>query len=116
MMLRLHLAFLAAGGFVLPADAASKVIDAVYRCDSGRQVSARYDNTKPDAPRARLTMDGKTFDLHQVRSGSGARYATENGLRADHGLQWWIKGDEATLSEMILDHKQIDRCTVKAAP
>ena len=122
MHLRVALAF-AAGALACapPVDAAPKVINAVYRCDSGRQVSASYDNTKPDAPRARLSMDGKAFDLHQVRSGSGARYATEQGLRPDHGLQWWIKGNEATLSEMVMDHtaagpKQIDRCVVKAAP
>jgi membrane-bound inhibitor of C-type lysozyme len=117
-----QLGILLAGVVAMSADVAmgATVIDATYRCDSGRQVAVRYDNTKADAATARLTMDGKTFDLYQVRSGSGARYATERGLKPDTGLQWWIKGNEATLSEMILDHtapgpKSIDRCKVKTA-
>ena len=48
---------------------------------------ARYDNTDPDAPTATLEYKGQTFAMYNVRSGSGARYATEQGLAPDKGLQ-----------------------------
>lgn len=98
--------------------AAAKVIEASYVCDSGATVDVRYDNTNPDAPTATLTYKGRTFELYSVMSGSGARYATEQGLSPDHGLQWWSKGNEATMSEMLMDHtapepKPIETCRVK---
>lgn len=86
------------------AAAAAKVIEANYACDSGATVDVRYDNTNPDAPTATLRYKGRSFEMYSVLSGSGARYATGQGLSPDHGLQWWIKGDEATMSEMIMDH------------
>lgn len=84
--------------------AGEKIIEATYQCDSGATVMVRYDNTDADAPRASLEYKGRTFDLYSVVSASGARYATEQGLEPDKGLQWWSKGNEATLSEMIMDH------------
>lgn len=104
--------------FLSPAaHAQTNIINATYKCDSGRQIAVRYDNTKPAAATALLSFGGRTFNLHQVMSGSGARYATEQGLRPDFGLQWWIKGNDATLSEMMMDHtapqpKEIDKCSV----
>jgi membrane-bound inhibitor of C-type lysozyme len=99
------------------AHAQTNIINAHYKCESGRQIAVRYDNTKPAAATALLTFGGRNFNLYQVMSASGARYATEQGLRPDFGLQWWIKGNEATLSEMMMDHtapqpKQIDKCSV----
>lgn len=95
-----------------------KIIAATYVCDSGNTVSVRYDNTDADAPVATLEYKGRTFEMHNVRSGSGARYATEQGLQPDKGLQWWTKGDEATMSEMLMDHTApeptpIETCRVK---
>lgn len=81
------------------AETASPV---TYQCESGRKIVATYG--VGDAQGARIAFEGRSFDLYQVRSGSGARYATEQGLSPDHGLQWWVKGDEATLREMIMDH------------
>lgn len=81
-----------------------KVIDATYHCESGATVTVRYDNRDAAAPRASLDYKGRTFDMYSVVSASGARYATEQGLEPDKGLQWWSKGNEATLSEMIMDH------------
>jgi membrane-bound inhibitor of C-type lysozyme len=94
------------------------IIAATYVCDSGNTVSVRYDNTNADAPVATLEYKGQTFAMHNVRSGSGARYATEQGLTSGKGLQWWIKGDEATMSEMLMDHTApeptpIETCWVK---
>ncbi len=119
MKSRLVIAILAAAASAASpaALAQTNIISANYQCASGRQIAVRYDNTKPAAATARLTFGGKTFNLYQVMSASGARYATEQGLRPDFGLQWWIKGNDATLSEMMMDHtapqpKEIDRCSV----
>lgn len=59
----------------MPA-AAENVITATYRCQS-QTIIARYDNSNPDAPTARLEYRGRTFDMYNVRAASGARYATE---------------------------------------
>lgn len=94
------------------------IIEATYHCESGATVTVRYDNTDASAPRARLGYKGRTFDMYSVMSASGARYATEQGLEPDKGLQWWSKGNEATLSEMVMDHTApeptvIETCTTE---
>ncbi|HQW64363.1 MAG TPA: MliC family protein [Pseudomonadota bacterium] len=84
--------------------APAAIVEVAYTCADGRRIEARYDNTRPGQSGARLQLDGRSFELYNVVAASGARYATESGLRPDHGLQWWTKGDEATLSEMLMDH------------
>lgn len=96
------------------------IITMTYQCESGQTVVVRYDNTNPDAPTVRLEYNGQTFEMYNVRAASGARYATEQGLSPDKGLQWWTKGDGATLSEMLMDHTapaptEIESCTAKPA-
>jgi membrane-bound inhibitor of C-type lysozyme len=103
-----------------PGIPAEGIIDATYECESGQTIAARYDNTNPDAPTARLEYKGQTFEMYNVRAASGARYATEQGLSPDKGLQWWTKGDGATLSEMLMDHTapeptEIESCMAKPA-
>lgn len=93
----------------------------LYSCDSGASVTAVYDNSDPAVPRARLTIRDRSFDLYNVIAASGARYATEQGFEPDKGLQWWTKGNEATLSEMTLDHtaaepRLIDTCRAVEEP
>lgn len=88
-------------------------------CESGQKIMVRYDNTNPDIPTATLEYKGQTFEMYNVRSGSGARYATEQGLAPDKGLQWWTKGDDATLGEMLMDHTApeptpLEHCTAKS--
>ncbi|BCH27629.1 hypothetical protein MesoLjLb_74140 [Mesorhizobium sp. L-8-3] len=95
-----------------------KIIAATYVCDSGNTVYVRYDNTNADAAVATLEYKGRTFEMHNVRSASGARFATEQGLTPDKGLQWWSKGGEATMSEMLMDHTApeptpIENCRVR---
>jgi len=75
-----------------------------YTCADGRSIEAQYDNSNPERPSANLLIDGRRFELYSVVAASGARYATESGFKPDHGLQWWTKGEEATLSEMVMDH------------
>jgi len=99
----------------VPAPAA--IVEVDYRCADGRHIKGRYDNTDPGHPAVRLRVDSRRFELHSVVAASGARYATESGLRPGYGLQWWTKGDEATLAEMRMDHTAADAvplttCTV----
>jgi membrane-bound inhibitor of C-type lysozyme len=76
-----------------------------YRCSDRQVIRVLYDYTTPAAPVARVVVKGQTFEMRSIRSQPGsARYSTESGLRPDHGLQWWTRGDQATLSEMLLDH------------
>lgn len=70
-----------------------------YSCDNGMTVFAQY---QPD--KVNLSINGIQKELYQTVSASGAKYATENGLKPDMGLIWWTKGDEATVFDMILDH------------
>jgi membrane-bound inhibitor of C-type lysozyme len=103
-----------------PGMPAEDIITVTYRCESSQTVIARYDNSNPDAPTALLEYKGRTFEMYNVRAASGARYATEQGLSPDKGLQWWTKGDDATLSEMLMDHTapepvKIEDCTATPA-
>lgn len=76
-----------------------------YRCSDRQVIRVLYDYTDPSAPVARVVVKGQTFEMRSIRSQPGsARYSTESGLRPTHGLQWWTRGDQATLSEMLLDH------------
>lgn len=60
-----------------------------YVCEDGRVLRALY----PDSRTAQVTLEGSTYRLTQVISGSGARFTGE-------GLQWWIKGDEGMLAPL----------------
>lgn len=76
-----------------------------YRCSDRQVIRVLYDYTTPSAPVARVVVKGQTFEMRSIRSQPGsARYSTESGLRPTHGLQWWTRGNQATLSEMLLDH------------
>jgi membrane-bound inhibitor of C-type lysozyme/heat shock protein HslJ len=75
-----------------------------YTCADGRTIEAHYDHRDSARPTARLVIDGRSFEMYSVISASGARYAAESGLTPGRGLQWWTKGQQATLSEMLMDH------------
>jgi membrane-bound inhibitor of C-type lysozyme len=80
-----------------------------YRCGGNQLIRVVYDYTTPAAPVARLVFDSKTFEMRSVRSERGsARYSTESGLRPGFGLQWWTRGNEATLSEIALDNARAE--------
>jgi membrane-bound inhibitor of C-type lysozyme len=74
-----------------------------YSCDNGKSLQAEYINSQTSRS-ARLTYDGKSFDMYSTRAASGAKYATEQGLNAEDGLIWWSQRDEGMLMTMILDH------------
>lgn len=76
-----------------------------YNCSNRQLIRVMYDYTTPSAPVARVVIDGQTFEMRSFTGKSGwARYSTEAGLRPGHGLQWWTRGDQASLKEMALDH------------
>jgi membrane-bound inhibitor of C-type lysozyme len=89
-------------GPVAPDSAGIRTVS--YTCADGRRIEARYDNSVPGKSSLRLEVDGRSFEMFAVVAASGARYSTESGLKPDHGLQWWTKGREATLSEILMDH------------
>jgi membrane-bound inhibitor of C-type lysozyme len=60
-----------------------------YACADGQTVIAGY----PDRETAVVTYRDHSYTLKLVRSADGARYA-------GYGLQWWIRGARATLSEL----------------
>jgi membrane-bound inhibitor of C-type lysozyme len=78
-----------------------------YACDNGMKIAAAYDNGTANAEKVTLTIAGKTFTLDSAISASGARYASMAGMNRDKALEWWSKGDEATLSEGPKDDKRL---------
>ncbi|ODT87963.1 MliC family protein [Phenylobacterium sp. SCN 70-31] len=82
-----------------PADASSDATPAgaaqgadgwrVYVCADGRIVRALY----PDTETARLKLETGEQALKIAISASGARYVGQ-------GVQWWTKGDEASLAPL----------------
>lgn len=87
-----------------PVPAPEAIAVVVYTCADARWIEARYDNSQSGASSLRLEVDGRSFEMQSVATGSGARFATENGLKPGYGLQWWTRGEEATLSEILMDH------------
>lgn len=66
--------------------------EARYSCDSGVTVDARF--SPPAVPGGQVTLtfgDGQIVTLPQVMSADGGRYAAK-------GVEFWIKGRNATLS------------------
>ena len=68
------------------AGAGEGVVDedvVVYRCDSGREISASYDT---EADGATVTYQGRTVEMSSAIAASGARYV-------GGGWVWWTRGD-----------------------
>lgn len=83
---------------VLLAACGGGAAPATYTCEDGKQVQATYH-----ADGATVVVDGRTFQMYRIRSGSGARYGTEQGLTPHTGLVWWVQGQGAMLRTMVLD-------------
>jgi len=60
-----------------------------YACAGGETVTAGY----PDHETAVVTYKDHAYTLNRVRSADGARYT-------GYGLQWWVRGDRASLAEL----------------
>lgn len=75
-----------------------------YACTPSKNIVTTYDNSDPANPKAVLAIDGVIYELYSVVSASGARYATEQGILPEHGMQWHSKAEKAVLMTMTLDH------------
>ena len=75
-----------------------------YGCTPDQQILATYDNRDTTKPKATLNINGVDYELYSVVSASGARYATEQGIQPEQGMQWHTKADKAVLTSMTLDH------------
>ncbi|MFZ3193919.1 MAG: MliC family protein [Moraxellaceae bacterium] len=75
-----------------------------YSCTPDQQILATYDNRDATKPKAILNINGVDYKLYSVVSASGARYATEQGIQPEQGMQWHTKADKAVLTSMTLDH------------
>jgi len=64
----------------------------VYRCDSGKTITAVY----PSTDTATVQYQGASYGMHIAMSGSGARYVGD-------GMQWWTKGPSGMLSPLQAD-------------
>lgn len=78
----------------------------VFTCESGNTVIVQT-GTGPDGQGVRLDYLEQSFELYPVQATPG-RFATEQGLRPDHGLEWISEGEEGRLSELPLDHAAPD--------
>lgn len=94
-------------------------ITATYDCKPAMTVSVVYDNGDAETSKARVTIDGASYDMTIARSASGARYVTEKGRAPGKTLIWWNKGNDGTLFEgrvgaaETADETMIATCTGK---
>lgn len=77
----------------------------VFECENGWGISFTTQAKNTDT--AQLDIQGKHINMYHIRSASGARYGSEQGLEAESGLIFWNKGNDATLYEMILDDSTV---------
>ena len=76
--------------FAVPAIAEAPVSTAVFKCTDGKFIGARFFADKVDLE----LSDGRSMELPQVISGSGARYANQ-----DESFVFWNKGNTAFVTE-----------------
>jgi membrane-bound inhibitor of C-type lysozyme len=75
----------------------------IYTCSDGSKVKARFGELSDNSLTfVKIVMpDGKEFTLPQLVSASGARYSNE------HEMEFWIKGDNVTISTINDDGKWV---------
>lgn len=70
-------------------------VTTLYNCADGETLSVRYINSAPNFL-ALLPVDGQEHVFVTALSASGARYVSGP-------YEWWSKGDEATLRDLMQD-------------
>ena len=75
-----------------PAD--EKAMQVAYQCELGIKIPVTYINTQAGSSFAVLLVEGKQVPMNNVRSGSGALYASINDAER---YRWHTKGDSAIL-------------------
>ena len=88
----------------LPLDADAKMTSLMHDCDDGRQVAVTYVTSGDDAL-ALVTLDDGPRIFVNVIAASGARYVAG-------ALEWWAKGDQATLTDAMSDADPVT-CTAR---
>ncbi len=69
--------------------------ESLYECSDGSTVKAYFCNLSDDSLNfVKVNMENKEYTLPQLVSASGARYSDEREV------EFWIKGDEVTISRM----------------
>jgi membrane-bound inhibitor of C-type lysozyme len=80
-----------------------------YACADGEAITAGY----PDGQTAIVSYKDHSYTLKLARSAEGMRYT-------GYGLQWWTRGDQASLSELKADEEVASRsgiaCRSQAPP
>ena len=98
------LTLLACGGFPAGAwagDDAKPIAEAVFKCDGDKSIDATFYEEKVDLK----LSDGRSMELPQAISGSGARYAN-----ADESFVFWNKGNTAFVTEGPDEKTTFENC------
>lgn len=85
-------ACLAGAAAILAFTCQAHATEARYACSGGAKVTARFSPPGTETGSVAVTFDtGETITLPQAMSADGGRYA-------DKGVEFWIKGKNATLT------------------
>ncbi|EKE45365.1 hypothetical protein OCGS_0455 [Oceaniovalibus guishaninsula JLT2003] len=82
----------------------SQILTSRYSCAGGDPFTVQYVNTDANTL-ALIPIDGAGRVFVNVVSGSGSRYVS-----GSH--EWWVKGDDATLTDQLQDGSAQDCTTV----
>jgi membrane-bound inhibitor of C-type lysozyme len=78
-----------------------------YDCLPAQRLTATYDNSG-ETPKATLALEGTIYELFQVTSASGAKYATDEGRTPGKTLVWFTKDTDGTLYEGTVGGTEAD--------
>ena len=73
-----------------------------YTCEGSNKIEVSYAFSNAGQGTAMFYLNGKAYQLLQIRAASGAKYAEDNVI-------WWAKGDSGFLQ--IDDHTVLKDCT-----
>jgi len=97
----LGIVLLMAGPAMAEDASTDPIAQAVFKCQKDKAIDATFYADKVD-----LTLsDGRSLELPQVISGSGARYAN-----ADESFVFWNKGDTAFVTEGVEEKMTYAEC------
>lgn len=87
----------------LPVTEESSLIPVEYECETNEKIRVTYVNAGENRL-AVIPVDGTDMVFANVIAASGARYVAQQ-------FEWWNKGDEATLTNLMDDSSQT--CSAK---
>ena len=89
------------------AEAAPAATPIAYDCLPAQRLTASYDDSG-ETPRATLALEGTIYELFQVTSASGVKYATDEGRTPGKTLVWFTKDSDGTLYEGTVGGAEAD--------